>query len=243
VRWYNPKPGLQRPCRAYTDRDSTCSVVQARGTFRAEYGRLRDDGMHTEQAMIFVRHRMWHLKVFAGWVNRRAATSRGRGRMVEPISEVRLLPGRDRPGCLIPTPPGRRASVAAFSARARHEGRHRAGHQEDYLALIRAQTGSLSRKGGAAGRALSLTAPSENRAGERSSGNTSFTCQVNKRHPAFSIVAGVSAALLSDVTKARWSRRPPWYLAKGRIRRASGAPHRKLVGQALSEALSAPAAR
>ncbi len=67
MHWYNPQKrvaeSVPAPCT-----DEEANHMLSGGTdswaFVAEYGRLRDEGMSIEQAMIFVGHRfrMWHLR-------------------------------------------------------------------------------------------------------------------------------------------------------------------------------------
>ncbi len=65
LHWYNPNKRVAEsvgaPC---TDEDAEYMLggTIESWAFLAEYGRLRDEGMGIEQAMIFVGHRfrMWH---------------------------------------------------------------------------------------------------------------------------------------------------------------------------------------
>ena len=67
MHWYNPTTRVAEtvpaPCT-----DEEAAYMLSGGTdswaFLAEYGRLRNDGMGVEQALIFVGHhfRMWHLR-------------------------------------------------------------------------------------------------------------------------------------------------------------------------------------
>jgi len=66
LHWYNPKKRVAEsvgaPCNDEDAEHMLGGAVDS-GAFVAEYGRLRGDGMPTEQAMIFVGHRfrMRHL--------------------------------------------------------------------------------------------------------------------------------------------------------------------------------------
>ena len=67
MHWYNPATKVAETVAApYNDEEA--NYMLSGGTdswaFVAEYGRLRDDGMGIEQAMIFVGHRfrMWHMR-------------------------------------------------------------------------------------------------------------------------------------------------------------------------------------
>ena len=67
MHWYNPVTRVSETVTApYTDREAEYMLLgtPASWAYVAEYGRLRDDGMSIEQAMIFVGHRfrMWHLR-------------------------------------------------------------------------------------------------------------------------------------------------------------------------------------
>ena len=67
MHWYNPATRISETVTApYTDEEATYTLSGATDSwaFVAEYGRLRDDGMGIEQAMIFVGQRfsMWHLR-------------------------------------------------------------------------------------------------------------------------------------------------------------------------------------
>ena len=67
LHWYNPKKRVAEsvgaPCNDEEAEHMLGGAVDS-WAFVAEYGRLRKDGMPTEQAMIFVGHcfRMWHLR-------------------------------------------------------------------------------------------------------------------------------------------------------------------------------------
>lgn len=69
MRWYNPKTGSSETVAAPRDDEDAERILGGAvesWAFLAEYGRLRGDGMGTEQAMIFVGHhfrmrRLWHL--------------------------------------------------------------------------------------------------------------------------------------------------------------------------------------
>jgi hypothetical protein len=67
LHWYNPKIGVAETVGApYNDEEATYMLSGGTDSwaFVAEYGRLREEGMGIEQAMIFVGHRfrMWHLR-------------------------------------------------------------------------------------------------------------------------------------------------------------------------------------
>ena len=67
MHWYNPATRVAESVPAPYD-DEEANYMLSGGTdswaFLAEYGRLREEGMGIEQAMIFVGHRfrMWHLR-------------------------------------------------------------------------------------------------------------------------------------------------------------------------------------
>ncbi len=67
MHWYNPTTRAAETTLApRTDEEARYMLLGAPDSwaFVAEYGRLRDEGMGVEQAMIFVGHRfrMWHLR-------------------------------------------------------------------------------------------------------------------------------------------------------------------------------------
>ena len=67
MHWYNPKTRVAETVGApYSDEEANYMLGGAIDSwaFMAEYGRLRDEGMGIEQAMIFVGHRfrMCHLR-------------------------------------------------------------------------------------------------------------------------------------------------------------------------------------
>jgi len=67
VHWYNPNSRVAETVTSpYTDQEAEYMLLGTPDSWAyvAEYGRLRDEGMSIEQAMIFVGHRfrMWHLR-------------------------------------------------------------------------------------------------------------------------------------------------------------------------------------
>ena len=67
MHWYNPTTRVAETVGApYNDKEAIYMLSGGTDSwaFVAEYGRLRDDGMGIEQAMIFVGHRfrMWHMR-------------------------------------------------------------------------------------------------------------------------------------------------------------------------------------
>ncbi len=67
MHWYNPKTRVAETVPApYADEEAEYMLLGDPDSwaFVTEYGRLRDDGMDIEQALIFVGHRfrMWHLR-------------------------------------------------------------------------------------------------------------------------------------------------------------------------------------
>jgi hypothetical protein len=67
LHWYNPKTRVaESVCAPCSDEGANYMLGGAIDSwaFVTEYGRLRDEGMGIEQAMIFVGHRfrMWHLR-------------------------------------------------------------------------------------------------------------------------------------------------------------------------------------